>query len=66
MSVPCLRIMQTRRAKPRLASHAPKVRRIIHKKVSISLIDPIKKAIERAKVRIIPSRANSVISRCFR
>lgn len=66
ISVPCLRIMHTRRASPKLASHAPKVNKIIHRKVSNSLVVPNKKAIERARVRIIPSRANSVISKCLR
>ena len=65
-SVPYLRIIHTRRARPSLASHAPKVSRMIQRNVSNSFEVPMRRAIDKARIKIIPSRARSLIRRCFR
>ena len=66
MSDPCVRIIATRRASPSLASHAPNVTKIIVKKASVNKCVPINIAKMGISVKIIISRANNDIKRCFR
>ena len=66
MSVPLNRIMLIRQERPRLASAAPKVRRI---RMMDTLAEPITGKAEenkRMKERMRASRERSAINRCFR
>lgn len=64
MSDPEVRSINTSRARPSLASHAPKVRRIIQKNVSEEL--KYTAAIRSVNDKIIASNDSKAISRCFR
>lgn len=64
ISDPVARSMRTSRARPNLASHAPKDRITIEKKVSVE----VKNAAEAKKVRdrIMASRERRAIRTCLR
>lgn len=65
-SLPNVRAIETRQARPSLASQAPKVKRIKGKNISIELIVPDKKILSNAKVRIMASRARRLVKMWFR
>lgn len=63
-SEPYERVIATRQASPRLASHAPKVRIISMKKISFILV--FVRDINKARERIMASKQRSDIRRDFR
>ena len=57
------RVMETSSARPSLASHAPKVRIIREKNKSVCDSVPVLKAVITTRVKIVASRAKSLIRR---
>ena len=60
------RVIETNNASPKLASHAPKVRIIREKNRSVCDSVPVLKAVITTKVRIVASKAKSLIRRWWR
>lgn len=66
ISVPWARVIETKRASPNLASHAPKVKRTINKNVLIWEGEDTQKTNIRVRDRIIPSNARRDINKWVR
>lgn len=65
-SFPKDRVIETSRESPKEASQAPRVKRIINKNELFWGLAPIEKVRNGTRVRIIPSKHKSDISKCFR
>lgn len=65
-SLPKERVIETNKERPNEASQAPNVNKIINKKVLFWGAVPMVKVKKGTNIRIIPSKHNKDISKCFR